>query len=155
MTSSVVLRHFNWIFTSSETVLMWFTWPHSYFIIHVCQKITQRLSRNGCLNMWYLRPNYLHSGIYVPENIIIFFFFFFWLFVYVVLDFKVQNCYITVTFIKVHIIDLYIYLCVWTYELFDKIYSLVSMILFVNKYITQIKQLYIFDGTRSFLKYWH
>lgn len=78
--------------------------------------------------------------------------FFFGLSVYVVLDFKVQSCYIIVTFIKVHIIDLYIHLCVWTYELFDKIYSLVSMILFVNKYITQIKQLYIFDGTRSFFK---
>lgn len=67
-----VLRHFNWIFTSSETIFMWFTWPHSYFIIHVCQKITQRLSRNGCLNMWYLRPNYLHSGIFVPENTIVY-----------------------------------------------------------------------------------
>lgn len=81
---------------------------------------------------------------------ILIFFSLFWLSVYVVLDFKVQSCYITVTFIKVHIIDLYIHLCVWTYELFDKIYSLVSMILFVNKYITQIKQLYIFDRTHVF-----
>lgn len=79
-------------------------------------------------------------------------FFFFWLFVYVVLDFKVQSCYITVTFIKVHIIDLYIYLCVWTYELFDKIYSLVSMILlyYWNKTI-----IYFWWYTCSFLKYWH
>lgn len=44
--------------------------------------------------MWYLRPNYLHSGIFVPENTIvyinIFFLFFDYLFMlYLILKYKV------------------------------------------------------------------